>query len=499
MITLGRSLQDSRRWRMTAIVTCLIAVGILRCPAGSAQVSTQTPNNHLRSGYQAQPPGRIQFNAKPAGLPQTSVAPKRPTSSRDSMIRMAAEGQVLAEVPAESLRGNLVNRNGGNVQQVGFLEDHGRCGPVCDCGHCGVEPGCGMEAVIVEPACGMEPVCGIEAACGCEPVCGMEPACGIEPGCGMEYGYGSLGCTGTVGCDCGGCDGGGCDSVGGPAAVPVFLPILRINWSRFQFFAGSMAYSGPLNYVDAGPAGSRVLDGSGSFGFHQGVNEGRSLRRWLGVDLAAQLGLRATQSNLRGSEFSDSSRNQIFLTGGLFRRVDYGLQYGAVLDYLNDDWYFQGDLLQIRGEVSWRTGRCHDFGVRYTAALNSNISDTTVLDDDGQFVTDYVQFEAIDQYRLFYRRILSGGGDAMGFLGGTDEGNFLMGSHLNLPLREKLMLATSTTYVVGEGASNQHRNEHWNLSIALVYRPGGPNGCGRYCRPLFDVADNGSFLVEKWY
>jgi hypothetical protein len=60
------------------------------------------------------------------------------------------------------------------------------------------------------------------------------------------------------------------------------------------------------------------------------------------------------------------------------------------------------------------------------------------------------------------------------------------------------MLQTGATFLIPrEGdASGGHREEGWNVSMGIVFRPGGPTGCGRYCRPLFDVADNGTFLVD---
>jgi len=454
------------------------------------RLSGQTPANGLRQTSGPAASGQIRLDHARPSRARVSVSPKRPTPTGESLVKLAAHGKVIADPPPAPLGGTLVprptRRPGQEVRQVGFLEDVAGCGPACDCGG----PACGMEAVVVDPACGMETVYG-EPSCGWET--GTGPACGIEacPGCD-GYGGGVLydgGCSGLATCGCDAC---------GPRSVPVFLPILRINWSRFQFFGGVQAFTGPMNFVDAAGGNGTVRNGSASFGFYEGFNEGRSLRRWLGTDLSAQFGVRATQSNIHGAEMTNQHRSQVFVTGGLFRRVDYGLQYGAVLDYLSDDWYFHGDLAQIRGEVSWKTGGCHEFGVRYMGAINDDRSAFRVRHDTGGLVDGDVAFEAADQYRFFYRRMLAGAGDATAFLGGVDDGNVLMGGVLNLPLRSKLMLSTSATYLVGSGPDlEDHRTDAWNISVGFVYRPGGPTGCGRYCRPMFDVADNGSFLVRK--
>ena len=401
------------------------------------------------------------------------------TKRRPSNIARAASGQALRDLPPAPLDGSLVQ---GQVRQATYVEGYGvvGCGcegPVCDCGEvaCGVEAGCGFE-----PACGCDMnvgcSCGVQAGCGFE----VGPGCGVEVGCGLEP---------VADCGCDAC-------AGAPAAdcYPLFLPILRVNWSRFDFFAGAMAFKGPMNFANVNGVGDD-RNGSGSFGIYEGFNEGRSLKRWLGWDIAAQLGVRATQSNLSGAEFTGETRNQVFVTWGLFRRVDYGFQYGFVVDYLNEDWYFQGDLTQIRGELSWNTGRCHVFGYQFMASTGDDTSSTVVRDGSGAIVNGSVTFESTDQYRLFYRRTLNGSGAFDAFAGWTDRDDGLIGTTLNLPLRQKLGLQTGVTYLVPNGGSNEE--ESWNLSLGVVFRPGGIHGGGRYCRPMFDVADNGTFMMDR--
>ncbi len=368
------------------------------------------------------------------------------------MVAQAAAGRMMDTPPEAPLDGSLVR---DDVRQVGFLEDfvgcQNGCGAVCDCGDAG-------------------------------PSCGMETSCGVEPACGME-----------INGDC------SCNSCCGIESIPVFLPLMRVNWCRFQFFAGVQGFTGPMSYANTNAASPTSRSGSSSFGFYEGVNEGRSLKRWLGWDMAAQLGFRATQSNLTGSEFSNSDRNQIFVTGGLFRRVDYGLQYGGVLDYLNDDWWFDGNLTQIRGELSWKTEGCHTFGFQYMAGLGDDSSTTSVRSAAGPIIHSTIDFEPIDQYRLFYRRLLAGSGDWSAFGGWTEHSDTIVGASMHMPLRQNLVLATGSTYLIPNEGSNSfgNREEGWNISMGLVYRPGGPAGCGRYCRPLFDVADNGTFMVQR--
>jgi hypothetical protein len=241
-----------------------------------------------------------------------------------------------------------------------------------------------------------------------------------------------------------------------------------------------------------------LSDAGSSFGFYQGFNEGRSLRGLLGFDLSAQLGLRATQTGLSGSKLTNETRHQIFLTAGLFRRVDYGLQYGVVFDYLNEDWYFQGDVTQIRGELSWNSSNCNIFGVQFMSGTNTDSSSTGVRNAAGNFVVSNVDFEAMNQVRAFYRREMACNGDWSAFIGGADNDNTVLGGLVNMPLCDKVLFNSGFTYVIpNEDEGNSFHDEAWNISLGFTFRPGGMNACNRYGRPMFDVADNGTFIVKR--
>lgn len=383
---------------------------------------------------------------------------KRPPKS---VIAQAAYGEVLSEPIPPSLQ---------PAMPFGHSMSCDGCG---DCRACDACPSCGIEA-----ACGIEANCGVEGyTCGA-PGC---VNCGsyAEPGCGIGSAIGT--CNPTRGLEC----------------IPLCLPILSIDWCRFEFFAGVHGFTGPPNFPTGLGADDRV--GTGSFGFHQGLNEGRSLEPWLGVDWGAQLGVRTTQNNFNGSAFTDDDRNQVFLTGGFFRRVDYGLQMGVVYDYLNDDWYYHTDLTQLRGELSWKFGGCHEMGYRFMAGTGSSSSDTTLIAADGGLVNGSIALEATDQHRIFYRRDLGGDGLLDTFIGTTDDEDTLFGASVDTPLRGRLGLRTGFAYLnpAGPDGLTGNRNESWNVSLSIVWRPCGPTGkCDGYYKPLFDVADNGSFMVD---
>ena len=445
-----------------AMVVFALATAIATSPT-----SAQTPTNKLRSGQQHAGqqvliPGARPVAAKtpksagqkPVQLEQADLAPAprkaqqtrvqpQPTQARPaSLIRRAAHGEVIDEMPPSHIPSS-------EVAQAGHMV-HG------------------------EVVCGVEPTCGIEAGCGFEPSMPFEASCGFEPGCG------------GVGCDAGACN----------DCVAIHLPILRIDWRRFDFFAGVNSFTGPANHASDG---APLRGGSGSFGFYQGFNEGRSLNRFLGLDLSSQFGVRATQSSLSGAEFTDDSRNQVFVTGGLFRRVDFGLQYGFVVDYMYDDWWYRNNLVQMRGEISWNDNCGREFGYQFMGSSDDSTSTTTLIGANNAIVTGTATFEPTNQHRLFLRGNTVRGATYMAFAGGTDQGDGLLGGLLTSSFRNRFAVQGGVTYLIPNESNRAggFANESWNISMGIVFRPGGRNGAGRYCRPMFDVADNGTFLVDR--
>lgn len=356
----------------------------------------------------------------------------------------------------------------GSVQTVGHH---------CDCASCRSE-----RISLTDPHFRSEPTCGAWVA---------EPACGVEPGFGRLHWLGAR--SPLAGCDGEACDGLGCDACCGDGAR-AGTRAFRIHWQRFELFAGVQGFTGPLNH----PNHASVRGGSGSFGFYEGFNRGHSLHRITHTDLASQFGVRAAQSNLSGTEFTDEVRRQIFVTGGLFRRVDFGLQYGVVVDYLYDDWWYRNNLVQLRGELSWNDARGHEFGYQFMAGTKDSTSDVTLINEAGALVASTQGFQVTNQHRLFFRGQGSQGGSYHLFAGGTDHGEGLLGGGLTSPIRGLFAMQVGGTYVIPgtSRSSGGYAEEAWNLSMGLVFYPGGRFGQGRYGRPLLDVADNGSFLVR---
>lgn len=303
---------------------------------------------------------------------------------------------------------------------------------------------------------------------------------------GGTYYEGDMGpMAGELGGDdcCGSCSGGGCGDC-------CLIPCPRIPWDDLTVFGGVQGFTGPKNLGEAG-----------SFGFHEGFNWGAPVPCF--DCLGMQVGARFTQSNLSGTSFTPETRHQTFLTAGLFRRVDWGLQGGIAFDYLSDDWYTDTELTQFRAELSWVLPCSHELGAWMTASASEDEQATRIFVNQIP-VDGTATWEATDMYAFFYRHHFIGweGANARLFAGFTGESDGFIGSDIQVPLTCDLALQAGFAYLVPEESKGPagigNEQESWNVAITLVWYPGcGTATSKSYYAPLFNVADNGSFMVDQ--
>ena len=286
------------------------------------------------------------------------------------------------------------------------------------------------------------------------------------------------------------CCGTGC----GRCARCCLVPCPTICWENFSMFGGVQGFTGPVNRGE-----------TGSFGFHEGLNYGAALPCTPCGELAWQFGARTTQSNLSGSAITVDERNQTFVTAGLFRRVDWGLQGGVVFDYLHESWYFSGDLSQLRGELSWMFPCQHEIGFWFATDVQSATVQSRFRDPRTGITTTATEtYRPTDLYAFYYRHRFGEGdyGSVRVFAGFTGESDGLIGADINIPFTNHWSVQSGFTFLVPEQArgftlDSGHAQESWNLGMSLVWTP-GRNLCSKsYGRPLFNVADNGSFMVDR--
>ncbi len=276
-----------------------------------------------------------------------------------------------------------------------------------------------------------------------------------------------------------------CETCGQGCLIP--CPIF--SFRNIELFTGVQGVTGPMNQGN-----------TGSFGLHYGLNWGAPLPCTPSGAFGMQIGFRGVSSNYSGSKLTPDTRNQQFLTAGLFRRVDWGLQGGVVFDYLHDEWYYDTSLTQIRGELSWVYPACHELGFWFTARGRSDTVATTSFDNN-ELVSGTATFEPFDMFAFFYRRRFEslGGGAGRIYAGFTGNSDGLIGADIKLPLTPDWALQSSFTYVIPDDSNKQlaYYEEAWNVGITLVWYPGQRKSVGNdYFRPLFDVADNGTFIAH---
>jgi hypothetical protein len=262
------------------------------------------------------------------------------------------------------------------------------------------------------------------------------------------------------------------------------LPCLSMP-HNFYVYGGTQGFKGPIN---------RGADSS--FGFNEAINWGGPFNLF-GCGSGAQFGVRGVHSNLSGAtNLTDDVRNQLFVTGGLFRRVDCGLQFGSVFDWLHEDWDIELDLGQVRGEISWVFITQGEVGFRYSGGVS---------DDDSDSPPNLVgiDWNPVDQYTVFARQKMPGlGGECQVWTGLSGEGEGILGGAAVLSLSECVAVSAEFAYLIPDvGADNVpvpgSIEESWNVGVGLVFFPGaGFLDPSNYYRPLFDVANNGTLFYD---
>ena len=260
---------------------------------------------------------------------------------------------------------------------------------------------------------------------------------------------------------------------------------------NLQIFDGVHGFRGPTD-----------LGQSGNFGFHEGVNWSAPLGDPWGFNY--QIGFQGVHSSFAGSllmpggqtsPLAPVNRNQVFVTGAVFRRAyGRGIQSGVALDYFHDSYYVNSDLMQIRSETAFVLSDLREIG--YWGAYG--VSRDTIA-NIGQL--DGRLLDPTDLFAFFYRRHFSAGGQGRIWAGLSGNGDVVFGLDGTVPLGTSWALDNNFTYLIpkqGHGTDGL-REESWSVSIQLVWYPGreARNVFNDPHHPLFYVADNSWFLVDR--
>ena len=258
---------------------------------------------------------------------------------------------------------------------------------------------------------------------------------------------------------------------------------------NLQLEAGALAMRNPLDFED-----------SGNFGAQFALNWASVRPLFCGLNV--QAGARATQLDLNGTAANgfetDDARTQIFWTAGVFFRTPTGCNgwsAGVVYDSLIENYYRNYELSQLRAELSYSFGGFCDVGFRGAFALNEDEFDFLNL---GGGLSIEAKASATSYYTMFLRTNFDQGAQATVFGGVTEWSEAIVGATAEAPLSDSFAVKGGATYIIPSerGLGNLRDEETWNVSAGFVWYLGGgarANACGE-TRPLFDVADNGTFL-----
>jgi hypothetical protein len=258
---------------------------------------------------------------------------------------------------------------------------------------------------------------------------------------------------------------------------------------NMQLEAGALSMRNPLDFEDAG-----------NFGAQFALNWASARPLFCGLNV--QAGARATQLDFNGTAANgfetEDARTQVFWTAGAFFRAPAGCDgwsAGVVYDSLIEDYYRQYELSQLRAELSYSFGGLFDLGFRGAFALNEDDFDFLKLDEE---LSIEGKATATSYYTMFLRTNFDQGAQATIFGGVTEWEEAIVGATMESPLTESLAIKGGATYIIPteRGLGNLRDEETWNVSAGVVWYLGGgarANACGE-TRPLFDVADNGTFL-----
>ena len=315
---------------------------------------------------------------------------------------------------------------------------------------------------------------------------------------------GDCGCDASVGFQCGAGEScsSGCCGRGGCADGPCWLGSFGKALRTGEYFGGAVGFQSPL-FTSPGqnlPINPDDLASDSSFGAYGGFNLGIPLCRLSCGFLSGQFGIRSVNTNFNGNEFSPEDRRQIFVTTGLYRRVDQGLQFGVVADILHEEWFTETDLVQIRSDIGWVYPAGHTFGFRYATGVQDEETDGAF---NGQQFTNFFQ-TTDDNYRFYYRHQAPWGGWGEVFAGWAEASQTIVGVDVDLPVTETISFQSGFTALLNDDVVSSNStfqggnlNEGWNLFVGVSFKPQGRSWYRSYDRPLFSVADNGTFLIRR--
>lgn len=306
----------------------------------------------------------------------------------------------------------------------------------------------------------------------------------------------SCGC-GDPDCTDGGCSGGGlcagdCDACGEELCCCDPTGSLFDN-TELTFGGDSFASLGDF------PVGGW----NNSFGLVSGMNTAFALGQ---SRIRAQVGGSYGAYDLKGRSGAseDSLEEQLFLTGGIYKRSDCAagdrISWGLVYDHLwTDNYGVNADdfnLGQIRSISGVALNESNEVGIWST--IHTQDANIAIADRNAP------RIRAMNQANVYWKRDWSFGGTTMAYMGAMDAadvGDWSFGMLGRAPLSPGVALYGNFAYVVPSVNTGPvgDTEDQWNVGFGMVFYLGcksrSPNISGDPGLPLLPVAGNSTFLI----
>lgn len=276
------------------------------------------------------------------------------------------------------------------------------------------------------------------------------------------------------------------------------------NWlDNTQVWFGGEAYKG---FGDSAQPPGPFAGFMDSFGLVTGFNTGVALGE---SRVRGQIGASYGAYDFKGRDTTepDSLEQQVYLTGGFYKRSDIGcddrISWGLVYDqFFGHQWGLLANevsLGQVRGLLGYALSECNEVGVWGTFHVGQN-----VLQEPEVITPSHIR--AMNQANFYLRHNFDFGGNAMVYVGtfdAADVGSWQFGFLGDAPLNDNVSLyanfnLASPGSATGPVGSNE---EQWNIGLGLMYSFGGKavadTVSGQAGLPLMPVANNGSLLITN--
>lgn len=242
------------------------------------------------------------------------------------------------------------------------------------------------------------------------------------------------------------------------------------DWDGNTGAFGSINLGIPINYCDLG------LQVGGSYGLYD----------WSG----------------RGAVAEDSVQQQLFLTGGFYKRTSCssGFNAGVVFDWMWNKRFgvfgVDTNFSQLRGQIGYQYCCDNEYGIWGTVDLGESKVDFEGID---------LKFRSLSQVNAFWKHSFKCGRETMIWAGIPYKrslafdtgraGKFIVGASFRAPLSRCLLIEGYGSYLVPHSSDGFKKQAYYGANICLEIKYFFGGSCVRNA-PLLSTGNNSNFIAD---